>query len=136
MITSVDTSVLIAIAKGEPDAYAWIDLLCEARGSGELVVCEVVAAEYFAVLLSEDQFHQSLEALGISFSPMSLKAAQLAGRTFKEYRRQGGPREHLIPDFLVAAHASEQADRIAAVDRGYLRRYFPRLRLMRPPGRR
>lgn len=132
MITAVDTSVLIAIAKAEPDARAWVDVLAAARSEGELEVCDVVAAEYFAVLLNEEKFRESLRALGIAFSSTSLEAAQLAGRIFKEYRREGGPREHLIPDFLIGAHAQKEADRIAAVDRGYLRRYFPRLRVLTP----
>ena len=37
-----------------------------------------------------------------------------------------------MPDFLIGAHAAKQADRIAVIDRGYLRRYFPRLRVLRP----
>lgn len=80
----------------------------------------------------EEKFRESLSALGIAFSSTSLESAQLAGRIFKDYRREGGPREHLIPDFLIGAHAQTQADRIAAVDRGYLRRYFPRLRILKP----
>lgn len=51
---------------------------------------------------------------------------------FLRYRREGGPRHYLIPDFLVAAHARIQADRLAATDRGYLRRYFPSLALLSP----
>ena len=45
MTTAVDTSVLIAIAKGEADAEAWVELLIVARAEGELVVCDVVVAE-------------------------------------------------------------------------------------------
>ena len=132
MITAIDTSVLIAIAKGEPDAVPWVDLLARARPQGELVICDVVAAEFFAVLLDEGKFVDSLTRLGIIFSPTSLEAARLAGGIFKTYRRQGGPREHLVPDFLIGAHAQRQADRIAAIDRGFLRRHFPRLRILRP----
>ena len=132
MITAVDTSVLIAIAKGEPEARRWTDLLAAARAEGDLVICEVVAAEFFALLLDEGKFQQSLSGLGIVFSAAALDAARLAGRIFRDYRRTGGPREHLIPDFLIGAHAQRQADQIAAIDRGYLRTYFPRLRIIKP----
>src|SRR5262245_13557638 len=132
MTTAVDTSVLIAIAKHEMDAHAWVEVLAEAHGDGDVVICDVVAAEYFAVLPHEEKFRESLAALGLAFSPTSLESAQLAGAIFKQYRNEGGPREHLIPDFLIGAHAQTQANRIAAMDRGYLRRYFPRLRVLKP----
>ena len=70
---------------------------------------------------------EQFEMLGIAYDPISTESAWLAGQTFLDYRRQKGTRDHLIPDFLIAAHASLQADRIAALDRGYLRRYFPKL---------
>jgi len=132
MITAVDTSVLVAIAKGEGEARRWTDLLAAVRADGDLVICDVVAAEFFALLLDERKFQQSLSGLGIVFSPAGLDAARVAGRIFRDYRRKGGPRRHLIPDFLIAAHAQRQADQIAAIDRGYLRAYFPRLRVVKP----
>jgi predicted nucleic acid-binding protein len=132
VITAVDTSVLIAITKDDPSARQWIVVLAEAQAMGDLVICDVVAAEFFAAVLDRRKFGQALAALGVVFSPMSLESAQLAGRIFKAYRREGGPREHLLPDFLIGAHARTQADQLAAVNRGYLRRYFPQLRLLRP----
>lgn len=132
MITAVDTSVLIAIAKAEVHAQEWIDLLITAQTDGDLVICDVVAAEYFAVLPDEEKFRESLSALGIVFSPTALDSVQLAGGIFKQHRREGGPREHLVPDFLIGAHAQKQADRIAVLDRGYFRRYFPRLKILKP----
>lgn len=53
---------------------------------------------------------------------ISCEAAFLAGETFKAYRKAGGPHQHLVPDFLIAAHAQIRADRLAATDRGYLRK--------------
>ena len=123
--------MLIGIAKGEASAARWVDLLAAARAEGELVICDVVAAEFFALLMDEGKCQQSLNNLGITFGATSLDAARLAGRIFRAYRREGGPREHLVPDFLIGAHAQRQADRIAAIDRGYLRRYFPRLRVLK-----
>jgi len=72
------------------------------------------------------------ESIGVRFEPVSPGAAYLAGHTFLRYRREGGPRQSLIPDFLIASHAAVQADRLAATDRGYLRRYFPDLDLLQP----
>jgi hypothetical protein len=132
LITAVDTSVLIAITKAEPGAHEWTELLARAQADGDLVACDVVAAELSALLTDRTRFERTFVGLGISFSPTSLESAQLAGRIFRQYRRLGGPREHLVPDFLIGAHAQGQADRIAAIDRGYLRRYFPRLEVLAP----
>jgi hypothetical protein len=73
-----------------------------------------------------------LALLSITYEPTSPAAAHLAGHTFKRYRMAGGPRQHLVPDFLIAAHAEIQASRLAAIDRGYLRKWFPNLNLLTP----
>ena len=130
MITFVDTSVLLAIDLGEVDAMAWVEALAGCRGDGILCIGEVVAAEFFAVVQDEVEFQETLTDLGIEFRPSSLAASMVAGNTFRRYREQGGPREHLIPDFLVAAQAAVDGQRLAAKDRGYLRRYFPQVELV------
>jgi predicted nucleic acid-binding protein len=97
-----------------------------------LLVCPVVFAECSIGFASAEIAMRQFESLQLHYDPFSPAAAYLAGQTFVRYRREGGPRQSLIPDFLVAAHASTQADRLAAVDRGFLRAYFPALVLLEP----
>jgi predicted nucleic acid-binding protein len=73
-----------------------------------------------------------LGQLSIAYSPIAPAAVHLAGLIFKHYRQAGGPRQYLVPDFVIAAHAQTQANRIAVIDRGYLRKGFPHLTLLTP----
>jgi predicted nucleic acid-binding protein len=133
MRTAVDSSVLWSIFKGETDARAWVEILVSARRESELVVCDIVFAEIAPLFRSRLELETRLASLGIEFDPISSESAFLAGEIFREYREKGGPRTHLIPDFLVAAHALKQAECLATRDRGYLRRYFPSLRVLEAP---
>ena len=132
MTTAVDTSVLLAVFNDEPQAEAWGQALLGASREGVLVICEVVFAEIAPAFDSRRDALMLLDRLGIRFDPILEEAAYEAGRIFKAYRKEGGPRMHMIPDFLIGAHAQRQADRLAAEDRGYLRRYFPKLHLLKP----
>jgi len=130
MITAVDSSVLIAIYLGEPTSDRWLDRLVAARMEGVLLISPVVAAELYALVEEREAYDSVLADMGLQLSSISLDAACEAGRVFRAYRDAGGPREFLIPDFLIAAHAQIDCDRLAAADRGYLRRYFPNLTLL------
>jgi len=133
MRSAIDSSALWSIFKGEVDARAWMDILVSERQESELVICDIVFAEIAPLFRNRGELDVRLTALGIEFDPINPASAFMAGEIFREYRAKGGPRTHLIPDFLVAAHALKQADCLAARDRGYLRRYFPSLRILEPP---
>jgi len=132
MKLALDASVLLTVFNQEPGAEEWMETLIQVRRQGPLVLCEVVYAEVAPAFGSRAELDQVLADLGAGLDPIGAEAAWLAGQTFKRYRAEGGPREHLIPDFLIAAHAQVQAGRLAAKDRGYLRRYFPDLAVLRP----
>jgi len=132
MHLGVDSSVVLAILKDEPGGASWLDLTLRLRSDYSLVVCDVTYAELSAIFPSERQLQQKLADLGIGFDPIIPATAFLAGQIFAAYRKAGGPRQSLIPDFMIGAHALVQAAGLIAADRGYLRAHFRQLKLFQP----
>lgn len=132
MRTAIDSSVLIQLYRKQSGWEAWRHLLEKAALEGPLLVSSVAFAEFSIAYPSATSALADLERLQMQYDPLLPETAFQAGQVFLRYRREGGPRRHLIPDFLIAAHASLQADRLVALDRGYLRTYFPDLVLLAP----
>ncbi len=106
--------------------------LREARARGALVACDVVWAEVTAAFDSAAEALRALDALGIDYSASTMFASMEAGRRWRAYRRGGGARDRVIGDFLVAAHAVTQADRLLTRDRGFYRSHFSGLTVVDP----
>jgi predicted nucleic acid-binding protein len=129
---AVDTSVLLAIFKGESRGELWLETLQTTAEAASLLLSSVVLAEVRSFFPSDDACRKALRDLDLKHSPLTEEASLLAGKIFRAYRGEGGPRATILPDFLVAAHAATQANSLATEDRGYLRTYFPSIRLLSP----
>lgn len=133
MITAVDTSVLLDIFKSDP-AFRERSLAALRRSllDGDLVACDAVWAEVVAAFPDERAATRALNAVPVAYSAMASPAAERAGQAWRAYRRRGGPRERIIADFLIGAHALEQADRLLTRDRGFHRLAFADLTVVDP----
>ena len=132
MVTAVDTSVLLDVLLNDPrHAPASIAALHRAAAEGSLAVCDVALAEGAPVLTAGD-LPQFLADWKLTFLPSTQQVAILAGEMFRVYLDRGGKRGRVVPDFLIAAHAQQLADRLLARDRGYYRDYFKTLVLWDP----
>jgi predicted nucleic acid-binding protein len=133
VITAVDTSVLLDVLLADPMfAGPSVAALEKAAVGGRLIACPVVWAEVRAALIDPTKMQDLMRATGIGFDALDEACADLAGDLWRTYRRAGGTRQHLIPDFLIAAHASTRAAQLLARDRGFFRTYFSGLVVVEP----
>ena len=133
MITAVDTNVLIDVLRADP-RFGRASALALGRcvGEGEVIACDAVVGELAHLYRDPALAARELQVLGVSHRPGGLAAALEAARVQRRYREQGGGRERMLADFLVAAHAHTMADRLLTRDQGFFRAYFPRLQIVDP----
>ena len=133
MKTAIDTNVLLDVLLHEPQFW-WgsANALKAARAAGELVICELVYAELATQFWSIGELDDVLRRTGIKLESVNASSAFLTGRMWHEYRRRGGQRKRILTDFLIGAHAREQADRLLTRDDGFYRDYFRGLKIFDP----
>ena len=133
MISGVDSSVILDVLANDSEfAEGSERALRRASSEGQLVVCECVLAEVYPALGSQSACDEFLADWQMDFLPLSRESAILAGHTFARYLTRGGTCGRIVGDFLVAAHAQVQGDRLIARDRGFLRDYFRDLTVVDP----
>ena len=134
MRTAVDTSVLLdVLADDTAHGDASADALHAAFQAGKIVACDVVWAEVAAHFTTQAEIEAALGRLHVIFDAVSARAAGLAGRLWRDSRRGSKePRERVVADFLVGAHAVSQAEALLTRDRGFYRRYFKDLKVIDP----
>jgi len=137
-VIAVDTSVLVDYIGDGPMAEAAEDALRAALSVGPVVACEIVVGEVVAGLGHSDIVMETLDAVGIGFSPLELRSAVRAGemqRRYKERLRRGGepaPLRRSVPDFLIGAHALLQCQGLITRDAEFFRDYFKGLKVIVP----
>ena len=133
MITAIDTNVILDVVI--PD-QKWGDVsgraLELADDAGSLVICDIVHAELLAHFGSVGLCGEFLADTKIRVERVSPEAAMLAGTIWAAYRRRGGKRTRILPDFLVGAHAQIQASRFLTRDQRFYSAEFRDLAVVRP----
>ena len=132
MITALDTNVLLDILiPNEAFFSASVSAIEASAYLGPLVVCDYVYAELCLQFATQKECDRCLGENESLWSRLPGPRFS-AGRVWREYRRRGGKRDRILPDFFVAAHAQKQADRLLTRDREFYSSLLPSLKVVNP----
>ncbi len=124
MDTSVLLDVFIADARHGQRSKSW---LRAAYDAGAIVLCDIVYAELVPAFHDRSALDRALREINAAASPIDTAIAYDAGVRWMRYRQAAGPRDRIITDFLIGAHAVAVADNFLTRDRGFYTTYFPEL---------
>ncbi len=129
----VDTNVLLDIVTNDPAWAAWsLRQLEAAELQGALVVNSVVYAELSVRFRSLQAVEEKVAELGLTVATIPRLALFLAGKAYQRYRRAGGARTGVLPDFFIGAHAAAEGLPLITRDPRRFRTYFPDVQLVCP----
>ncbi len=132
-MTLVDTNVLLDLVTDDPNWADWSIAQLEAASlNGPLLINDVVYAELAVRYDRVEDIETFLEEAGLVMASMPRAALFLAGKVFKQYRKSGGSRTGVLPDFFIGAHAAVNELPLLTRDIGRYRTYFPSLKLISP----
>jgi predicted nucleic acid-binding protein len=127
-----DTNILVDVFTEDPTWLAWstneiVSTLGEARRINTIIYAELAPGFADPSILDS-----ALAKLEITFADIPPAAAFRAGRAHAAYRRAGGSRARVLPDFLIGAHAAALGIPLVTRDPRRYRTYFPDLVLVAP----
>ena len=131
-LSLVDSNIIIDILE-ENEWSPWSERnILKMSETGQLVINQIVLAETAMYFDHVVQLDRSLAALRLVKEGIPWEAAIAAGRGHARYRKQGGSRERVLPDFLIGAHADLKGYRLLTRDARRYRKYFPNIEIIAP----
>ena len=132
----IDSNVLIDVIHEDPKWMAWsAAAITDCLGRGKLAINPLIYAEVSAYFISDRDADAALPPRLYERLELPYAAARGAAVAFHKYRKAGGTRPSLLPDFYIGAHAQLLGCTLVSRDRARYKTYFPKLKLISPKQR-
>ena len=102
------------------------------RDESEVRINPVILAEIAPRFATAELLVRTCEHLKFSIEPFQVSECYRAGQAHAEYRRRGGERDAILPDFLIGAQAEIRGWPLVTRDRKGFASYFPDLTIIDP----
>ena len=130
----LDTCLILDILDPASNWHEWSkSTLRELSTRHSLVINPIVFSELCAGMNSPEEVLSLLSTLNIKEEPLTHEALFLAAKAFLQYRRRGGAKTGVLPDFFIGAQAAVSKWSLVSRDKGRYSSYFPSVELVIPP---
>ncbi len=131
----VDTCVLVDVSSDDPQWADWsTDQLARWSVRGPLLTNAIIFSEWCTDFASLSAASRAQSDFGLQWAEIPKDALFLAAQAHRLYRRRGGTRAMVLPDFLIGAHAAVMRMPLLTRDRRRFDLYFNGLEIVAPGG--
>jgi predicted nucleic acid-binding protein len=129
----VDTNVLVDVLQNDPQWADWsIGQLRAQAQLHELAINPVIYAELSLSFSTFEALDRVVATMELALREVPRPALFLAGKAYLQYRRRGGGKAQVLPDFFIGAHAAVEGWSLLTRDASRFRTYFPSLEVIAP----
>lgn len=129
----VDTNVLVDVLQNDPQWAEWsiAQMRAQARLHG-LAINPVIYAEMSLSFSTLEALDDVVLTMALEMREIPRPALFLAAKAYAQYRRRGGGKGQVLPDFFIGAHAAVEGWPLLTRDASRFKTYFPTLEIMTP----
>ena len=129
----VDTNVLVDVLQNDPQWADWSIAQLRAQSSlHALVINPIIYAEVSLSFSTLEALDDVMGTLALDLREIPRPALFLAAKAFAQYRRRGGSKGQVLPDFFIGAHAAVEGWPLLTRDARRFNTYFPTLEVLAP----
>jgi predicted nucleic acid-binding protein len=129
----VDTNVLVDVLQNDPQWAEWSIAQLRAQAQlHELAINPVIYAELSLSFSTFEALDRVVATMELAMHEVPRPALFLAGKAYLQYRRRGGGKAQVLPDFFIGAHAAVEGWPLLTRDASRFRTYFPSLEVIAP----
>ncbi len=127
----LDTSVILDILDRDSHWHSWAkETFREFSKTHIATVNPIIFSELCAGMESPADVLKLLDKLNISEQPLNHDALFLAAKAFIKYRKRGGQKTGVLPDFYIGAQAAVCKWPLISRDKGRYTSYFPTVKVI------
>ena len=129
----VDTNVLLDVLQNDPQWADWsIGQLRAQSKLHALAINPVIYAEMSLSFSTLEALDEVVLTMALGLREIPRPALFLAARAYSLYRRRGGSKGQVLPDFFIGAHAAVEGWPLLTRDASRFKTYFPTLDVIAP----